>query len=367
MILISLLKVSIRKFKRFISEEEFPGMKVILNKLGNLLLAQVLLMILVQIKQSDATKKYNRSGFRANIYKQFRIGGKLNIVVESDTVGKQESLKRTSDIVCPDENQCAYRPLGNTCVKRLQKYRDPVGSLKKTFENHGRANLIFKSCNDHGFVKVFLNGIPIKAIARHDEAEFLESYDHYGNDTRESVGKNKMEANFDYKPGDVLTLKEEGRAGIKVFSLTITQGNDPSKCTEDRGNGFVPDDDCITCEKPPKQKCADGYIMDSSVISDPPNQCTKITCTNPDSSAEDNEYEEKVALDMKSTNGGKLLVGSAIQSPLHVLLGLKSIPKIVNGKVIAGDTSNAQLTLLKKLPVLGRKPSLNHPNYEITD
>ena len=135
-----------------------------------------------------------------------------------------ESLKRTSDIVCPDENQCAYRPLGNTCVKRLQKYRDPVGSLKKTFENHGRANLIFKSCNDHGFVKVFLNGIPIKAIARHDEAEFLESYDHYGNDTRESVGKKKMEANFDYKPGDVLTLKEEGRAGIKVFSLTITQG-----------------------------------------------------------------------------------------------------------------------------------------------
>ena len=58
-------------------------------------------------------------------------------------------------------------------------------------------------------------------------------------------------------------------------------GNDPSKCMEDRGNGFVPDDDCITCEKPPKQKCADGYIMDSTLIYDPPNQCTKITCTNP--------------------------------------------------------------------------------------
>ena len=109
-------------------------------------------------------------------------------------------------------------------MKRLRKYGVPVGSLQKTFENHGRANLIFENCNDHGFVKVFLNDIPIKAIARPDEAEFLESDDHYGNDTRESVGKKKMEANFDVKPGDVLTLKEEGRAGIKVFSLTITRG-----------------------------------------------------------------------------------------------------------------------------------------------
>ena len=58
---------------------------------------------------------------------------------------------------------------------------------------------------------------------------------------------------------------------------------------------------------------------------------------------------------------------SAVQNPLSVLLGLKSIPKIVNGKVIAGDTSSTRLTLLKKLPVLGRKPSLNHPDYKITD
>ena len=34
-------------------------------------------------------------------------------------------------------------------------------------------------------------------------------------------GKKKMEANFDVTPGDVLKLIEEGRAGIKVFSLTI--------------------------------------------------------------------------------------------------------------------------------------------------
>ena len=54
---------------------------------------------------------------------------------------------------------------------------------------------------------------------------------------------------------------------------------------------------------------------------------------------------------------------SAIRSPLSVLLGLKSMPKVVNGKVIAGDTTSARLTLLKKLPVLDRKPSLNHPAY----
>ena len=54
---------------------------------------------------------------------------------------------------------------------------------------------------------------------------------------------------------------------------------------------------------------------------------------------------------------------SAVRNPLSVLLGLKSIPKIVNGKVIAGDTASARLTLLKKLPVLDKKPSLNHPDY----
>ena len=59
---------------------------------------------------------------------------------------------------------------------------------------------------------------------------------------------------------------------------------------------------------------------------------------------------------------------SAVQNPLSVLLGLKSIPKIVNGKVIAGDTTSARLTLLKKLPPLDSKPSLNHPDYpELSD
>ena len=50
---------------------------------------------------------------------------------------------------------------------------------------------------------------------------------------------------------------------------------------------------------------------------------------------------------------------SAVGSPLSVLLGLKSMPKIVNGKVIAGEPRSARLTFLKKLPVLGKKPTLN--------
>ena len=53
---------------------------------------------------------------------------------------------------------------------------------------------------------------------------------------------------------------------------------------------------------------------------------------------------------------------SAVRSPLSVLLRLKSMPKIVNGKVIAGEPRSARLTLLKKLPVLGKKPTLNQPD-----
>ena len=53
---------------------------------------------------------------------------------------------------------------------------------------------------------------------------------------------------------------------------------------------------------------------------------------------------------------------SAVRSPLSVLLGLKSMPKIVNGKVIAGESRSAGLTLLKKLPGLDKKPTLNQPD-----
>ena len=53
--------------------------------------------------------------------------------------------------------------------------------------------------------------------------------------------------------------------------------HDPSKCLEDKGQGLKADNDCVDCLKPPKQGCADGYIMNSS----PYNGCTKITCTAP--------------------------------------------------------------------------------------
>lgn len=47
-----------------------------------------------------------------------------------------------------------------------------------------------------------------------------------------------------------------------------------------------------------------------------------------------------------------------------MLLGLKSLPKIFNGKVIAGESKSARLTLLKKLPVFDKKPTLNQPDSQ---
>ena len=84
--------------------------------------------------------------------------------------------------------------------------------------------MIFKNCKAHGIVQVFLNDIPIKAIARPDEVEYQGSDDYFKDDMGESIGQMKMEANFVVKPGDVLKLKEEGGAGIKIFSLTIGRG-----------------------------------------------------------------------------------------------------------------------------------------------
>ena len=57
--------------------------------------------------------------------------------------------------------------------------------------------------------------------------------------------------------------------------------NNPSKCLEDKGKGFVPDNDCIACSKKLRQKCADGYIMNSSPVYFNNYRCTKITCTKP--------------------------------------------------------------------------------------
>jgi len=278
---------------------------MLFHQLTSLLLASILLIMLVPIKQSKG-KIFGRE-LRASIYKQFKIGG--NLEPDPDQ-GKDKVIKKereismildkkdpTSDTICLDDDQCAYRPKGYKCINRENGL--PVGSLQKKFEDHGRATLIFKNCNDHGYVKVLLNNKPIRALPRRNKGEKIDYgfYSDYYDDNGMwgSVGKIIMEAEFEVKPGDVLTLEEVG-ATIKVFSLTIVR---------------------------------------------------------------DNEYEEEVHFDMKSNERKKLLVGSAVQSPLNVLLGLKSIPKIVNGKVIAGESTSARLTLLKKLPLMDRKPTIN--------
>ena len=72
---------------------------------------------------------------------------------------------------------------------------------------------------------------------------------------------------------------------VYIYIRILFVENDPSKCLEDKGNGLVPDNDCIDCSpmwgKPAKQKCADGYVMNSSPIYDVPHPCIKITCTKP--------------------------------------------------------------------------------------
>merc|ERR1712136_722180 len=77
------------------------------------------------------------------------------------------------------------------------------------------------------------------------------------------------------------------------------------------------------------------------------------------------EYEEKIDLNMERNNAQKIQVGSAVQSPLSVLLRMKSMPPIIGGKIIAADSANVQLTLLKKLPNLEKKPELpiDYPEY----
>ena len=83
------------------------------------------------------------------------MGGNLDGI---KTRGRGES---SASNICLDENQCAYRPQGIKCFNR--RNGPPVGSLEKTFDNHGRATLKFENCNDKGFVEVFLNDQPITA------------------------------------------------------------------------------------------------------------------------------------------------------------------------------------------------------------
>ena len=56
-------------------------------------------------------------------------------------------------------------------------------------------------------------------------------------------------------------------------------GHDPKKCLEDNGDGFDEDDDCGDRDKPPKQKCADEYIM--VMVGQVNPYITKIACSKP--------------------------------------------------------------------------------------
>ena len=57
----------------------------------------------------------------------------------------------------------------------------------------------------------------------------------------------------------------------------MSVGSDVGICLEDNGEGLIADTDCISCMHPPKQGCADGYIMHDVPLN---NSCNKIMCTS---------------------------------------------------------------------------------------
>ena len=88
---------------------------------------------------------------------------------------------------------------------------------------------------------------------------------------------NKKSSLFKYLSFDIFRSKY-GQSVLQIMSFWFLV-NRPNKCLEYDEKGDFPDNDCIDCSKPPKQKCADGYIMNSSLITYDSKQCTKITCT----------------------------------------------------------------------------------------
>ena len=80
-----------------------------------------------------------------------------------------------------------------------------VGWVKTTFRGNGVATLNFGNCYKYGEVIVYLN-----------ENEIAKAY----NNTP------KVETNFEYNKGDVLSIKEVDTAIIKLNSLKLShQGN----------------------------------------------------------------------------------------------------------------------------------------------
>jgi len=66
---------------------------------------------------------------------------------------------------------------------------------------------------------------------------------------------------------------------IWCFKPLLTHGpHDSSKCLEDNGSGYLPDKDCIDCTWPPKQACADDYYMTNISTT---HACNVILCLKP--------------------------------------------------------------------------------------
>ena len=134
-------------------------------------------------------------------------------------------------MICQDDEQCAYRPQGDKCINRT--YGLPVGTLEKKFEGHGKATLKFKNCNDIGFIQIFLNKKPIQVEDELDyDAYFDKNHKPKQWDPVHGLGlqdKQKKDlkwiqkAEFVYKSGDILEVKEEKGATIKISSLILAR------------------------------------------------------------------------------------------------------------------------------------------------
>ena len=104
-----------------------------------------------------------------------------------------------------DEEQCAYRPQGHKCENRTNGL--PVGSLEKTFQDYGKATLVFENCNDPmGTIQIFKNTYLVRDVSPY----------RFNDKVRYSV-------EIFYKPGDVLEIKENNGAIIKISSLTLAR------------------------------------------------------------------------------------------------------------------------------------------------
>ena len=71
----------------------------------------------------------------------------------------------------------------------------------KTFKDHGKATLKFENCNDHGSIQISLNNKIVQVT--------------------DALTKDGFIAEFVYKKFDVLEVKEEEGAIIKISSLIL--------------------------------------------------------------------------------------------------------------------------------------------------